>query len=130
MSETLRSIPVAYGAGAGVAERLVLSALERVEGGTIELRTPDGNVNRFGSGRPVAVEVTSRDLFRRLLWRPRLGLGESYVAGDWRADDLPAFFELLLLNIDAARRRRPLSTLAALERYRPHLPVRNSLRRA
>ena len=74
--------------------------------------------------------MASRDLFRRLARRPRLGLGESYAAGDWHSDDLPAFFELLLLNIDAARRRRPLSTLAALERYRPHLPVRNGLRRA
>ena len=34
--------------------------------------------------------------YRRLLWRPRLGLGESYVAGDWRADDLPRLFEILI----------------------------------
>ena len=31
----------------------MLRALERVEGGTIELSLPSGNVRRFGSGRPV-----------------------------------------------------------------------------
>ncbi|HEY8773082.1 MAG TPA: hypothetical protein VIM05_00815 [Gaiellaceae bacterium] len=77
MSETLRAVPVARGAGVRAAERIVLHALEGIDGGTIELRLPDGVVHRFGAGPPVAVEVTSRDLFRRLLWRPRLGLGES-----------------------------------------------------
>jgi hypothetical protein len=80
VSETLRTIPIARGAGARAAERIVLHALDGIQGGTIELRLPNGAVHRFGAGRPVAVEVTSRDLFRRLLWRPRLGLGESYVA--------------------------------------------------
>jgi cyclopropane-fatty-acyl-phospholipid synthase len=127
MSETLRAVPVARGAGARAAERIVLHALERIEGGTIELRFPDGAVHRFGAGRPVAVEVASRDLFRRLLWRPRLGLGESYAAGDWRADDLPWLFELLIGRIDRWRRE---SRLARLERFRPHVPPRQGLRRA
>lgn len=127
MSETLRAVPVARGAGVRAAERIVLHALEGIEGGTIELRLPDGVVHRFGAGPPVAVEVTSRDLFRRLLWRPRLGLGESYVAGDWRADDLPWLFELLIRRID---RWRDESLLARAERFRPHVPPRQSLHRA
>jgi cyclopropane-fatty-acyl-phospholipid synthase len=127
MSEALREIPTVPGAGAGLAERLVLRALERVEGGTIELRLPDGNAHRFGAGRPVTVEVASHDLFRRLLWRPRLGLGESYVAGDWRADDLPSLFELVIGAID---RWRGESLLTRLERFRPHVSPRQSLRRA
>jgi cyclopropane-fatty-acyl-phospholipid synthase len=127
VSEILRIVPTARGAGSRLAERLVLRALERVEGGTIELRLPDGTVRRFGAGPPVAVEVTSRDVFRRLLWRPRLGLGESYVAGDWRADDLPRLFELLIRTIE---RWREESLLARLERFRPHIAPRQSLRRA
>lgn len=127
MSETLRAVPVARGAGVRAAERIVLHALEGIEGGTIELRLPDGVMHRFGAGPPVAVEVTSRDLFRRLLWRPRLGLGESYVAGDWRADDLPWLFELLIRRID---RWRDESLLARAERFRPHVPPRQSLHRA
>jgi cyclopropane-fatty-acyl-phospholipid synthase len=127
VSETLRSVPAAPGAGARFAERLVLRALERVEGGTIELRLPDGVVHRFGAGPPVAVEVGSRDVFRRLLWRPRLGLGESFVAGDWRADDLPGLFEILIRTIE---RWREQSLLARLERIRPHLSPRQGVRRA
>jgi cyclopropane-fatty-acyl-phospholipid synthase len=115
------------GAGARLAERLVLRALERVEGGTIELALPGGGVYRFGAGRPVRVEVSSRDVFRRLFWRPRLGLGESYVAGDWRSDDLPFLFELV---IGAVMRWRGESRLARLERLRPHVSPRQSLGRA
>ena len=33
-----------------------------------------------------------------------MGLGESYVAGDWRADDLPRLFEILIGSVDAWRR--------------------------
>ena len=127
MSEALREIPAARDAGARVAERLALRALERIEGGTIELRLSDGQTHRFGSGRPVSVEVESRDLFRRLLWRPRLGLGEGYVAGEWRSDDLPFLFELV---IGAVERWRSGSWLARLERARPHVPPRQSLGRA
>src|SRR5947209_5801650 len=108
MTEVLRDVPVARGPGAALAERLVARALRRVEGGTIEL-----GEQRFGSGRPVRVEVLSRDLYRRLLWRPRLGLGESYVAGDWHCDDLPFLFELIIGAID---RWRAESRLTRLER--------------
>jgi cyclopropane-fatty-acyl-phospholipid synthase len=127
VSEALRGIPAAPGAGARLAERLVLGVLERIEGGAIELRLPDGTVHRFGAGRPAAVQVANRDLFRRLLWHPRLGLGDSYVAGDWRADDLPWLFELL---IRAVERWREGSHLPRLERLRPHVAPRQSLRRA
>ena len=94
----------------------MLRALERVEGGTIELKLPNGNVRRFGSGRPVTVEVASRDVFRRLLWSPRMGLGESYVAGDWDADDLPWFFEMLVGAVECVAARlaaRPVRALPA-----------------
>ena len=97
MTEVLREIPSPPGIGGRTAERLVLGALERVEGGTIEL-----GPQRFGSGPPVRVEVLNRDVYRRLLWRPRMGLGESYVAGDWRADDLPRLFEILI-HLQAVR---------------------------
>jgi cyclopropane-fatty-acyl-phospholipid synthase len=45
--------------------------------------------------------------FRRLATRPRLGLGESYQAGEWRADDLPAVLELLARNATRVAARHP-----------------------
>ncbi len=117
----------------GPVERIVLRALEQVTVGELELVLPDGSSRRFGrpgTGPQATVRVSSRDLFRRLARGPRLGLGESYAAGDWRADDLVAFFELLIRNVEAARRRNPLATLARLERRRPHVPIRRDLTQA
>lgn len=132
MSEALRPVPLARRAGplARVAEGAVLRLLEGIEGGSLRLRLPDGAEHVFGSGPPVAVAVESYDLFKRLVWNARIGFGESYAAGEWRADDLVALFELLIRNVEAAKARRPLSTLARLERFRPRLPSRNGLRRA
>ena len=67
-------------------------------------------------------------LFRRLATRGKLGLGESYTAGEWDADDLVAFFELLLRE---RRGRRPTATRAcgALMHARPRLAGRNGLPR-
>ena len=134
MSTALRTVPVprAYGLGL-LAERLVLRILTGIVVGELDLRLPSGERRAFGvpgSKPSAAVTVTSVDLFRRLARRPRLGLGESYAAGDWCADDLVAFFELLIRNVAAARKRPPLSRLVRLERYRPHLPPRQGLRRS
>jgi cyclopropane-fatty-acyl-phospholipid synthase len=73
------------------------------------------------------VTVESNDLFRRLAHSPRIGLGESYVAGDWHTDDLPGLVELVIRNVELWRRG---SRLARVERFRPHLAPRQSLRKA
>lgn len=127
MSTGLRTVPAARAYGLGVfAERLVLRALSGITVGELTLRLPSGERRDFGtpgSHPKVTIAVTSADLFRRLARRPRLGLGEGYAAGDWRADDLVAFFELLIRNVAAARTRPPLSWLGAVERRRPHLAL-------
>ena len=107
MSTALRTVPVprAYGLGL-LAERLVLRILTGIVVGELDLRLPSGERRAFGvpgSKPSAAVTVTSVDLFRRLARRPRLGLGESYAAGDWCADDLVAFFELLIRNVAVER---------------------------
>jgi cyclopropane-fatty-acyl-phospholipid synthase len=57
--------------------------------------------------------------FRRLAARPRLGLGESYQAGEWQADDLPAVLELLARNAGRAAATHP--NLHRLVARRPRL---------
>jgi cyclopropane-fatty-acyl-phospholipid synthase len=116
-----------------VARRVVLASLERLEGGALELALPDGNVHRFGDpthGRSFCATVTSDDFFRRLATRGRIGLGESYVAGDWCADDLPGLLALLIRNGAGAGERQPWKALAALAARRPHLPRSNPPDRA
>ena len=133
-AESLRRVRDArrYGLTAG-ARRVVLSALEGLEGGELDLTLPDGSTRRFGNpseGPSVSATVTSDDLFRRLATRGRTGLGESYVAADWHADDLPALLGLLIRNAEPALSRQPWTTLATLKAHRPHLSRSNDARRA
>jgi cyclopropane-fatty-acyl-phospholipid synthase len=134
MSTALRGIPHVRSLGAaGALQQLVLKALSGMTVGALELRLPNGETHRFGrtDEAPSAIVTVERvDLFRRIALRPRLGLGESYVAGDWHADDLVALFEVLLRNTAAVRARPPLSTLLALERRLPRLPARQGRRQA
>ena len=64
-------------------------------------------------------------LFRRLATRPRLGLGESYQAGEWRSDDLPALLELLARNAERGAARHP--HLRRFAHARPRLNRRTGL---
>lgn len=106
VERTLRREPRVPGAAFGRAAVAILErVLPHVEGGALVVNLPDGSARRFGAGPPVEVTIESANFFRRLATRGKLGLGESYTAGEWRADDLVAFFELLLRNREAAARR-------------------------
>jgi cyclopropane-fatty-acyl-phospholipid synthase len=98
-----------------VAER----ALRGLEAGALEVRLPGGERRRFGSGAPVRMEIADERLLARLATQGSIGLGESYQAGEWRADDLVGFFELLLRNAEAGRRRHP--RLSRFLQARPRL---------
>ncbi len=67
-------------------------------------------------GPEVTMRIRSARLFRRLATRPKLGLGESYQAGEWESDDLVALLELLLRNAEACGCAPP--RLAAASRPR------------
>ena len=112
-------------------ERLTLSLLGRVlaglEGGTLEVELPGGARRRFGAGPPVRLTIHERAFFARLATRGKLGLGESYTAGEWDADDLVALFELLLRNADAVAERH--ACLRRLLELRPRPHRRNGLAR-
>lgn len=133
LERTLRREPPAPGARGALLERLAVLILERVlpglEGGTLAVRLPDGSRRLFGSSGPeVAVTITNPNLFRRLATRGKLGLGESYQAGEWEADDLVGLFELLLRNYERAAQRHP--RVARIVNARPRLNRRNGLLRA
>jgi cyclopropane-fatty-acyl-phospholipid synthase len=89
------------------AVRALRRVLPRLEGGTLHVRLPDGTEASFGSGPVVCMQVDDARFFRRLATRPRLGLGESYQAGEWRTDDLPGLLELLLRNATRAAAGHP-----------------------
>jgi cyclopropane-fatty-acyl-phospholipid synthase len=122
----LRSVPAARGT---VLRRIAMRVLERalrdLDGGLLEVELPDGSVRSFGSGRPARMTIVSDNLFQRLALRGKLGLGESYQAGEWYSDDLPGLMELLFRNAETAVARRP--RLAKLMNARPRPGGRQGL---
>ena len=92
----------------------VLGALDKWSVGRLTVDFPDGTSRTFGApgAEPHATIHVHRDaFFRRFALQGDLGAGESYMDGDWSADDLPRFVKLVLLN-------------------RPHLPLDTALTRA
>jgi len=116
-----------------VLERIASTILERalahLEGGTLEVQLPgSGTTRRFGSGPAVTMSIHDRRFFRRVATRGKVGIGESYTAGEWDSDDLVAFFELLLRNAAAAAERH--APVRRLLEARPRLNTRNGFMRA
>ncbi len=126
----LRGAPQA--ARSPLLERVAISILERalarLEGGTLEVRLPGGSVRRFGSGPSATLTIHDDAFFRRIATRGKLGVGESYTAGEWDSDDLVALLELLLRNAATAADRH--AGWRRLLEARPRLNRRNGMLRA
>jgi cyclopropane-fatty-acyl-phospholipid synthase len=109
--------------------RPVAALLERVlgelDGGTLVVELPGGGERRYGTGPITRMAIDDPRFFRRIATRPKLALGESYQAGEWRADDLPGLLELLLRNAERAGARHP--RLRRLADARPRLDRRSGL---
>ena len=126
---SLRIEPVARGRVLdGVAASVLDRALAALQGGMLEVVLPDGTARRFGTGVPVRLEIRDRAFFRRLATRGKVGLGESYTAGEWESNDLVALFELLLRNASTAGARH--SGVRRLLELRPRLNRRNGFLRS
>ncbi|MBB2987492.1 SAM-dependent methyltransferase [Terracoccus luteus] len=70
---------------ARVARGILASVARRVP---VEVRLPDGSTltgEPATTGRPVLEVVRPTALFERLAHHPKIGIGEAYMAGDWRA---------------------------------------------
>ena len=112
------------------ARHLAMWALAHPVRGQVSVTLPDASIHRGGdpsTGPAVNVVVRSRNLWRRLATRGRLALGESYAAGDWRADDLVGLLEILAVTAESARTSRPGRVFTQALRHRPRLPARSDL---
>ena len=85
-------------------------------------------MRRFGSGEPQSLAIHDDAFFRRIATRGKLGVGESYTAGEWDSDDLVGLLELLLRNAASAAERH--SGVRRLLEARPRLNRRNGMLRA
>jgi len=85
--------------------RTVFRLLEKLQGGMLELRLPDGALASFGKGVPGAVlEVNDEAMFGRVLARGDIGFAEAYLDGQWDTPDLTGLLTLLARNRDGLGR--------------------------
>lgn len=84
--------------------RLVFSLLEKLQGGMLEVRLPDGSARLFGHGEPVAhLIVNDESTFSRALARGDIGFAQAYLDGLWESPDLTALMTLLARNRETLR---------------------------
>ena len=82
-------------------QSLLLQTLRRMQIGQLSLQLPDGSHFRIGSpdSQPlIQVTVHDSEFFKRVVLQTDIGLGESYIAGQWDTDNLSGFLKLLILN--------------------------------
>jgi cyclopropane-fatty-acyl-phospholipid synthase len=83
----------------------VCRLLEAIDGGSLELRLPDGAALAFGNGLPVAtMAVHDPSLFDAVLTRGDIGLAEAYLGGAWDSPDLSRLLTLFAENRETLSR--------------------------
>ncbi len=112
----------------GLPARIAVGAIRRLlatrwQAGTLVVELPDGDRWTFAGagGRRATLVVKDWRFFRRVLLRSDVGLGESYVAGEWECDDLVGVVRLLLAQ-PAIAGERTLRLQAVVARLRALLP--------
>ncbi len=105
-----------------MSRRTVLSILDRLERGTIEVALPDGRVQRVAGDEPGPEgQIVIRDgrFFRRLMKEGKLGFAEMYMSGWWTTSDLESLLEVIALNGEAIVENFPgAGLLRGYERFR------------
>jgi cyclopropane-fatty-acyl-phospholipid synthase len=117
-----------------LALRLVFWRLRGLGRETVVVKLPDGTSSTLGqSGSPPAADMSVKEwrMFRQILLRGEIGLGETYVEGLWTTTDLTGLFSALLRNRKPIHRRERPNRLENLTQYltrsgRPKVPC-NSL---
>ena len=85
--------------------RLVLALLEKLQGGMLEVRLPDGSNRLFGAGEHgVTLQVHDEAMFSQVLARGDIGLAEAYLDGHWDSHDVTGLLTLLTRNRDVLRK--------------------------
>ncbi|HQU90038.1 MAG: class I SAM-dependent methyltransferase [Zoogloeaceae bacterium] len=85
--------------------RAVLRLLEGLRGGAIALQLPGASSLRLGEGEVVASwTVTDLAMFDQVITSGDIGLGESWMDGQWHCDNLSALLGLLAANREALGR--------------------------
>ena len=92
-------------ASAPPSARAVFALLRRLQVGTLDVQLPDGSQARFGSGAAgephAALRLHNWRVCSAAMRSGDIGLAESFIAGDWAANDLVALLRLFIANREA-----------------------------
>lgn len=89
----------------GFYERTVMSLLDKMTLGKLNITMPDGSLRVIGSGdgEIVAnVKINDRSFFKRCVLYGDVGFGEAYVEGEWETDNITNVIKWFLLNVERA----------------------------
>ena len=79
------------------------NAIRELGYGELEFVAPNGEVTKVTGARPgprASFRIEDWNVLRRIMARGDIGLGEEYIAGSWRTDDIENLVSLFLLNLD------------------------------
>ena len=95
----------------GTGSRRVLEGLlERVRVGSLEVADADGSVRTFGDPEhPLHARIDIHDerAYARIVHGGSVGLGDSYVRGQWSSPDVVTLIRMLIANRPRLRRVSP-----------------------
>jgi cyclopropane-fatty-acyl-phospholipid synthase len=124
----IAAVPRLLPPAAHVLRRLVIQRLRATwDGPPLDLALASGELIRLG-GAGVAPRVAVRDdrAFVRIALRGELGAGESFVAGEWTADDLVGVLRVFLRATGARGLESPVTRLAQWPDRRRHRRAANT----
>lgn len=98
-----------------LCRRLVLAKLGKIFKGKLILRLPDGQTLTLGklSGEQAEMEIREPRFFARIAISGEIGLGESYMHGEWESPDIVSLFKLFIDNRDVITDGRSFLSLFA-----------------
>ncbi len=94
---------------------VVCSLLSRIRQGALRVVLPEGREMLFGEPLPHpggTLKVHDYKFFRRVAFGGEIGLGESYMAGEWDSPSVTDLFKLFITNRDALREGSRLLPIA------------------
>jgi cyclopropane-fatty-acyl-phospholipid synthase len=81
------------------AAHLVMRLITNLKIGSLEVRLPDGQTQRFGQGEPSAqIALSNWNVCGAALKSGDIGFAETYIANDWHTDDLIALMNVMVRN--------------------------------
>ena len=85
--------------------RTVFALLEKLQGGRLDIRLPDGSNVLFGHGEHgVTLQVHDESMFSLILARGDIGLAEAYLDGLWDSPDITGLLTLLAANREVLKK--------------------------